>query len=120
MKTRQEIETIIGGYRENERPPKIAEALLEVMLDIREALLNLDDAKEAYRMAFAEVDNQLKEQQMEGIKESVKTELSTHPGWTCDDAHPNMTHAQWLGTGQEQPNGLDAADQQDHTEVEYP
>ena len=116
MKTRQEIEAIVGGYRENERPSKIAEALLEVMLYIRDALLDPEGAKVAYHVEQTIV--QLKEQTMEVIPNTRGIETVTHPGWTCQDAHSPISHEQWASgqtiyeTTETENSSLDAADQQ--------
>ena len=50
---------------------------------------------------------------MQKVEEAQPT---GHPGWMCDDAHPNLTHERWAAGdyGQEPPDGLDlggAADQ---------
>src|SRR5947208_14810985 len=101
MRTRAEIEAIIGSHRENERSPVVAQALLEVMLDIRDALLDKEEAKDAYFNATKSFDKVLEErakgeQQMKELLEATKTANDGHPGWICEDAHPNQVHEAWL------------------------
>src|SRR5256885_14432950 len=94
MRTRSEIESIVtSAYVGSERQSKVTDALLEVMMDIRDALLDPVGTTSTYNTAAKEyAENMTKVAEIQKIEEA---QPSGHPGWTCDDAHPNLTHEKW-------------------------